>query len=84
MEGKMRRTFAKVASLASATIASVVMTCSCTYRFGCFDASVAAGLRSLSNRSTMESRYGMSVSRSTPSQKLMSAAAACAWTLRGE
>ncbi len=78
---KHERTFANVASLASATIASVVMTCSWTYRFGCFDASVAAGLSSFSSRSTIESKYGMSVSRSTPSQKLISAAAACACTL---
>ena len=52
----MKRTLATVASLASATMASVVMTCSWTYRFGWRDGSLAAGLRSLSRRSTIESR----------------------------
>lgn len=73
------RTFANVASLASATIASVVTACSCTYLLTCTgDPSVAfpVGFSILRSRSTMGSRYGTSVSRSTPSQKLMSAAAA--------
>jgi hypothetical protein len=39
------------------------------------------GIRSFNKRSTIGSRYGTSVSRATPSQKLMRAAAACEWTL---
>lgn len=80
MDNYERLTLANVASLASATIASVVMACSWTYRLTCFVGS-ADGLSNFSSRSTIGSRYGTSVLQATPSQKLMSAAAACACTL---
>lgn len=71
---KKERTFPKVVSLASATIANVVIACSCTYRRTC--AGSPAGSKSFKRRSTIGSRYGRSTFLSTPSQKLMRAAAA--------